>query len=93
MRLVFRIAGKSSSPTASKSACSSITACGTTAMPHDAMKRFSAMRSCATATLSADGVVKQCSARNARLCAGTFSNSVVTAAHCSARFSSAGASR
>ena len=85
--------GNNASGAPSRSSGDSITACGTTAMPHDAMKRFSAMRSCATATLSAAGVVKQCSARNARLCAGTFSNSVVTAAHCSARFSSAGASR
>ena len=71
--------GSSAGSSASKSSARSITACGATSMPHDATKRFSAIRSCAIATLAASGLTLQCSARNSSAAAGTFSNSVVAA--------------
>ena len=50
------------------------------------------MRSCAIDTQAADGATKLCSASAARLSAGTFSNSVVTATHCADSSASAAAS-
>ena len=66
---------------------------GAVARPQACANVFSAMRSCATATQSAEGCtrVRAASARSA--CAGTFSNSVVTASHSDPRVASASASR
>jgi len=55
-------------------------------------KVFSRARCCATARASADGRTGTQRARNSRLAAGTFSNSVVTAAHSRASRASACAS-
>ena len=96
MRTVFRMPGKSASGMAAMSSSEAITWCGAGITPdspaQSTKKRFSAMRSCATDTQAAAGATKLFCASSAMLSAGTFSNSVVTAAHSADSCASAAAS-
>jgi hypothetical protein len=80
MRVVFKIPGSKSSPTAASCAGVSITACGATGTPQRTKWAFSAARSCAIATDSDAGATGRCAPKVTKAGAGTFSNSVVMAA-------------
>jgi hypothetical protein len=85
MRTVFRMPGSSSSLTSSMSSNEAMTLCGAGITPdagaQSTKKRFSSTRSWAIATQAPAGATKLPCASSFMLSAGTFSNSVVTAAH------------
>ena len=66
---------------------------GPTAKPCPARNVFSLIRSCAIATLAAEGVTRAEAARKSSAAAGTFSNSVVAADTSAASRASPAASR
>ncbi len=72
--------GSRAGSTTAASAAPASTAYGATGSPQPDRNAFSAMRSCAIATLAAAGETRAVRARNSSAAAGTFSNSVVAAA-------------
>ena len=85
--------GRSASATWSRSAGEASTAYGAQATPARANAAFSAARSWQIATASAPGATGRLRARVASASAGTFSNSVVSAAEISASRARPAASR
>ena len=76
MRRVLRTAGTPTRPQAAASSASEDTASNAcTRMPQARKNSFSAIRSCATARLRADGAVRTRAATRSTVASGTFSNS------------------